>query len=332
MTFQLTGTDAMNSVLNRIAADGQCQRQSFSPYGGNSTALAHTPGFNGERRDPLTGTTHLGNGYRAYNPSLMRFHAPDSMSPFGAGGINCYAYCSGDPINNSDPSGHMKRSTLGRQKQGPARRIVDGLISVGDVATAIVRSTAAIEKATVGASVSLEKSQRAAKLLQRVPEGRISSQKTRGKITEFSTGKLKPEIESIMDQAKFGSIEDKIADINRRSKEFRNSYIPNARKLHSSSLKEPAKVSVMSQQEILSLNDSLDQEFEYLTKNKIINLGHKGEVQATIELPRLSCKIREIAPLTESEYNDLSKIYSDMNEWFGREFKPFYHPPSSSNA
>ncbi|CAI0912668.1 RHS repeat-associated core domain-containing protein [Serratia quinivorans] len=107
MTFQFTGTDTMNSVLNQLAADGQSQQQSFSPYGGSSTALAHTPGFNGERCDPLTGTTHLGNGYRAYNPTLLCFHCPDSMSPFGAGGINPYAYCAGDPVNKSDPSGHM---------------------------------------------------------------------------------------------------------------------------------------------------------------------------------------------------------------------------------
>jgi RHS repeat-associated protein len=64
-------------------------------------------GFNGERLDPLSGMTHLGNGYRAYNPVLMRFHCPDSLSPFGAGGINPYAYCAGDPVNRSDPSGHL---------------------------------------------------------------------------------------------------------------------------------------------------------------------------------------------------------------------------------
>ncbi|CAI0732461.1 RHS repeat-associated core domain-containing protein [Serratia quinivorans] len=88
---------------------GVTQKQSYSAYGDTvqSASSAQLPGFNGERRDPLTGTTHLGNGYRAYNPTLMRFHAPDSMSPFGAGGLNCYAYCNGDPINNSDPSGHM---------------------------------------------------------------------------------------------------------------------------------------------------------------------------------------------------------------------------------
>lgn len=55
--------------------------------------------FNGQRLDPIADTTHLGNGYRAYNPKLMPLNCPDSMSPFGAGGINPYVYCSGDPVN-----------------------------------------------------------------------------------------------------------------------------------------------------------------------------------------------------------------------------------------
>lgn len=63
-------------------------------------------GFNGERLDPVTGMTYLGNGYRPYNPTLMRFTCPDSMSPFDAGGINTYAYCMDDPVNRADPSGH----------------------------------------------------------------------------------------------------------------------------------------------------------------------------------------------------------------------------------
>jgi len=71
--------------------------------------------FNGQRKEPATGHYQLGTGYRVFNPVLMRFHSPDSLSPMGAGGINCYAYCGGDPVNNIDPSGHVFKSTSSRQ-------------------------------------------------------------------------------------------------------------------------------------------------------------------------------------------------------------------------
>jgi RHS repeat-associated protein len=64
-------------------------------------------GFNGERSDLITGRYLLGNGYRAFNPVLMRLNSPDNLSPFGKGGLNPYAYCLGDPINRVDPKGHV---------------------------------------------------------------------------------------------------------------------------------------------------------------------------------------------------------------------------------
>lgn len=86
----------------------QCQLRpvlSYAPYGYRSGHVGLL-GFNGERTDRITGHYLLGNGYRAFNPILMRFNSPDSVSPFGRGGLNAYSYCMGDPINLVDGDGH----------------------------------------------------------------------------------------------------------------------------------------------------------------------------------------------------------------------------------
>lgn len=100
----LLGTDQQNSVLH---ADDTAI--AYAPYGHREKidVLPGLPGFSGEQPDPVTGHYLLGNGYRAYNPVLMRFNSPDSLSPFGKGGLNAYAYCVGDPVNRSDPTGHF---------------------------------------------------------------------------------------------------------------------------------------------------------------------------------------------------------------------------------
>lgn len=72
-----------------------------------SLGAAGTLGFNGELHEQRLQWQMLGNGYRAYNPVLMRFQSPDSLSPFGDGGVNAYAYCGSDPVNCQDPSGHV---------------------------------------------------------------------------------------------------------------------------------------------------------------------------------------------------------------------------------
>lgn len=102
----LLSTNRQCSVLHSVSAL-KVHSQAFTPFGYHpiQEEMNGLPGFNGERPDPLTGHYHLGKGHRAYNPHLMRFNSPDQLSPFDAGGLNAYAYCSGDPVNRSDPSG-----------------------------------------------------------------------------------------------------------------------------------------------------------------------------------------------------------------------------------
>ncbi|VVO60920.1 hypothetical protein PS903_00770 [Pseudomonas fluorescens] len=125
----LLGTDLQCSVLHSVAV-GQHQQSVYSPYGHRSpeSGLGSLLGFNGERRDPVTGHYLLGNGYRAFNPVLMRFNSPDSLSPFGKGGVNAYTYCLGDPLNMVDPMGEFALFARG------VNRLISASISVGQKA------------------------------------------------------------------------------------------------------------------------------------------------------------------------------------------------------
>lgn len=87
--------------------------RAYTPYGYLAQQGAPLTGFAGQARDPITGLYHLGNGHRSYNPSLMRFLNPDSLSPFSRGGINAYAYCGADPINRIDPHGQFWWTVVG---------------------------------------------------------------------------------------------------------------------------------------------------------------------------------------------------------------------------
>ncbi|WP_371916346.1 RHS repeat-associated core domain-containing protein [Pseudomonas sp. QTF5] len=109
-------------MLNLLDAT-QPHALAYTPYGHRppESGLLSLLGFNGERPDPVTGHYLLGNGYRAFNPVLMRFNSPDSWSPFGVGGLNAYAYCEGDPINRRDPTGHISFGAIARVMQAVSR-------------------------------------------------------------------------------------------------------------------------------------------------------------------------------------------------------------------
>ncbi|MEE5149719.1 RHS repeat-associated core domain-containing protein [Pseudomonas alliivorans] len=111
----IVANDHNNTVLYAVHNDA-VKPCAYTAYG-YRTASGSKPGgagFNGEYGEPGTDWQLLGNGYRAYNPVLMKFHSPDSLSPFEEGGVNAYAYCEGDPVNGVDPSGHGFWSGLAR--------------------------------------------------------------------------------------------------------------------------------------------------------------------------------------------------------------------------
>ncbi|WP_256583939.1 RHS repeat-associated core domain-containing protein [Pseudomonas sp. SDI] len=107
---ELLLTDKQHSVVGKFSSE--CSHfHCYTAYGHTAAGAIDLQGFNGERREPVSGHYLLGS-YRAFNPVLMRFNKPDTLSPFGKGGLNTYAYCAGDPVNRADPSGHSFLSGL----------------------------------------------------------------------------------------------------------------------------------------------------------------------------------------------------------------------------
>ncbi|WP_024683591.1 RHS repeat-associated core domain-containing protein [Pseudomonas syringae] len=125
----LLATDQQQSVT---AAQGL--EFAYTPYGHrHPSGPASLPGFTGQRVDSVTGHYLLGNGYRAFNPVLMRFNSPDSLSPFGEGGVNAYGYCGGDPVNWVDWTGStpalLKGLLRALKVMKPSRRLSSGNIT-----------------------------------------------------------------------------------------------------------------------------------------------------------------------------------------------------------
>lgn len=96
--------------------NGSLELAPLLPFGEGTALEGLVNGYNGMRRDPLTGHYHAGNGYRSYDPALRRYAQPDWLSPFGEGGLNDYAHCP-DPVNLHDPSGAIMLSRWDQNHQ-----------------------------------------------------------------------------------------------------------------------------------------------------------------------------------------------------------------------
>ncbi|GEM_PF-4211841 len=104
---------------------------SFDTYGYLSPTGFLLVGFKGDNIESSGNFYLLGNGRRAYNYILRRFHSADSKSPFDEGGINAYCFTLGDPINGSDPSGNtpkFKKDSVNRY-YGPFMTLSDDSFS-----------------------------------------------------------------------------------------------------------------------------------------------------------------------------------------------------------
>ena len=149
-------TDGKNSVLAECG-QRELRKATYDAYGARNLddELKCTLGFNGEVRDQQSGWYLLGQGYRAYNPTLMRFHSPDSLSPFSAGGINPYTYCAGDPINFFDPTGHANRGVNWMGVFGAAMAAVGIALTVAAVVIAPPIGAAAIATTTAFTAIGI---------------------------------------------------------------------------------------------------------------------------------------------------------------------------------
>ncbi|MBI6951116.1 RHS repeat-associated core domain-containing protein [Pseudomonas sp. CCOS 191] len=146
LSSRLLATDTHGSVLSHHATQ-QSKAHSYTPFGydPSETPESTQQRFNAQPRE-LTCKYILGNGYRSYNPSIMRFNSPDNLSPFNEGGLNSYTYCSNDPVNYTDPTGHKPKGQTPQIQLGKAYYLaVESILPISSIKEEISTKTAILQ-------------------------------------------------------------------------------------------------------------------------------------------------------------------------------------------
>jgi len=102
----LIGADALKSSIQCLQVT-KSFKMIYTPFGYSYLLPEKVIGSIGQLNEPEHGNYLPGVGYRMYSSTLQRFTVSDSFSPFSLGGLNSYAYCEADPVNNRDDNGHF---------------------------------------------------------------------------------------------------------------------------------------------------------------------------------------------------------------------------------
>lgn len=294
----LLAVDQKNSVLYESSQGGWLDI-AYTSYGyrGDSSPPDSSLGYNGELREAQTGWYLLGNGYRAFNPLLMRFHSPDSLSPFAEGGLSAYTYCLGDPISWADPTGHIP--VIGQLARTVVSQVADagtGAVVATSRATSSVTETVAVAVSSTSSaankslsSVGSAAQTRVAPKLSVAPS--IASPKSTA-VTDFFSGEsmLNPKFKVkpppyYYDQA----LLSQSAKLQRPKMPLPKSSVPKA-----PAPKAPAPKPLTDTEVFLKMTDR--QQKEYFRLKRIASTSHKelydDAVRAERELTALMNKVR----------------------------------------
>ena len=104
--------DRLGSIrLMTNASGAEVRDYDYRPFGevaATSGTMANERGFTGQITDAETGLMYYHARY--YDASLGRFLSPDTavQSPSDPQDLNAYSYCENNPVNNTDPTGHVR--------------------------------------------------------------------------------------------------------------------------------------------------------------------------------------------------------------------------------